>query len=490
MKNVLISVSNKTLIDDLLKILDELNYNIYASSGTALYIKEKLYKVNLIEDYIDFPHILDGRVKTLHPKIYGGILNDKNNLKHIEELKKFNIKSFSLVCIDLYPFKKAVLSNDHNQIIENIDIGGVSLIRACAKASVPVLIEDEDYKLIINELKKGISKDIINYLNTKAMYHVYKYDEEIFYYFLQNSKLNLRYGENPHQKAYALLNKNINVIKGELSYNNILDLASSTELCSALEKYYKYVAVIVKHTSPSGVGVSNISIDDAFNKAWNLDTISNFGGIVSLNSISENFIDNLKNKFIELIASKDFSNNFIEKAKKRTKLKLVKYKNSLNESFEVKNILNSTLVQEYNSWWDFNINDFNLVSSKKVDNYKGIELAWSIVSIAKSNAIVICNGDNILGIGSGSVSRIDASILALSRAKQYINNSINLDLNNIIVASDGFFPFYDSIDLINKELKISTIIQPGGSIRDKDILDYCVKHDIALLYTNTRNFKH
>jgi len=491
MKNILISVTNKALLDNLLISLNELNCNIYASSGTGNYIKNKGYKVNFIEDYIDFPHILDGRVKTLHPKIYGGILNDKNNSKHNEELLKHKIVNFDLILVDLYPFKEALKSKDHKIINENIDIGGVTLIRAAVKGHIPIVIEEEDYTLILKELKNGISQETINYLKCKALYHVYKYDEEILYYFLQNSNFKLRYGENPNQKAYTFLDSNIKILKGELSYNNILDLSASSELCSVLEKYYKHVAVIVKHTSPSGVGVSDISIDDAFNKAWDLDSLSNFGGILAVSSISTSLINNFKNKFIELISAKSISSEFIVQASSRTKLKIVEYKNTLDTDFEVKKVFkNSTLFQDYNKWWDFSIEDFKTVTNKKPTHYEGLSLAWSIASLAKSNAVVISDGAKVLGIGSGSVSRLDAAILALSRAKQFINNKKNLTLNNIIVASDGFFPFYDSIDLINKELKINTIIQPGGSIRDEDLLDYCNKYDISMLFTSIRTFKH
>ena len=497
MKNALISVTNKSLINNLLKTLSKLEYQFFASRGTVKHINSLGYKAKLIEDYTGFPEILGGRVKTLHPKIYGGILAKRNNNEHLEEISKQDIELIDLVCVDLYPFKE-VLKNTSNYdvLLENIDIGGVSLIRASAKANIPVLTEASDYEKVISELEETgkVSDELNKYLVFKAFYNTSIYDQNIFKYFHQFINPSLKYGENPHQKASYFNEDKIikSIVKGSISYNNILDLSVSSELCFALEKYYKFVVVIVKHGSPAGVGVSNTSIDEAFYKAWDTDSISNFGGVMCANiEINNSFFANLKNKFIEVIAAPKFNTDVLEHVKNRKKLKLVELDNNIifDTKDEFKTALGVNLFQEKDKWWNFDISNFKQASVNDPYNISGLELAWSVVSSAKSNSVVISSGNTILGIGSGSVSRLDASIIALTKAQNLIKTD-DLQIDNVIVASDAFFPFSDSIELINKELNVKCVIQPGGSIRDDELIHYCNNNNIAMLFTNTRHFKH
>lgn len=496
MKNALISVSNKKQIEKLALVLNKLEYKIFASRGTNKYLKDLGICTISIEDYTGFPEILGGRVKTLHPKIFGGILAKRDSEEQLEEVKKHNIHLFDFVCVDLYHFNEfRKQTNDMNILLDHIDIGGVSLIRASAKARIPILVDAKDYSIAINDLEalSKISDETLNYLTYKAFIYVSKYDEEIAHYFKSFTKDNLKYGENPHQKATYLKNENVlkKIHKGELSYNNILDLAQAAELCFGL-KFYKYRAIIVKHGSPAGVGVSNLSIDEAFNRAWETDIISNYGGVLVVNtSVDSSFLNNFKNKFIELIAGPNFEASFLNSLETRKKLKVIELEADLvlNSRTEKRELLGISLFQEKDLWWNFNKSDFTFVTDNKNIIIEGLELAWSVVSVAKSNSVVISCKDIVLGIGSGAVSRLDASIIALTKAKELINR-LKLDISEVIVSSDAFFPFPDSIELISKEFKVACVIQPGGSIRDEELIKYCKQNFIPMIFTKTRHFKH
>jgi len=505
-KKALISVTNKDLIADLSVELNKLGVEIYATRGTTAYLKNLGVKANSIEDYIGFPEILDGRVKTLHPKIFGGILARRELDSHLQQLKEHNISMFDLVCVDLYPVMKFISEGaDLESIIEHIDIGGITLIRASAKAfkDVTILIDPSDFKPVLNEIKKtgGTSLDTRKKLAAKAFNHSSNYDAAIQGYLGEATIL--RYGENPHQtatfsKASGSSTYIKEMLKGDISYNNILDLEGSSDLCFGLKAMgYKYNAVIVKHGSPCGVGISDKNICDAFTRAWDCDPLSSYGGVLVLSSEADkDLLDAMKGKFVEVIASASYSKAFMEGSVERKKLKMV----SLNEAeiLMPKNLQRTAcggiLEQSRDIWWnDFKDaeNTFKHVSKRKCTDkeFAAMKFCWAVTATTKSNAIIIGTSDRILGIGGGSVSRIDATNMAIEKAKAQITSLGGKVNGPIVMSSDGFFPFVDSI-VIAKKLGVTGIIEPGGSIRDEEVISACNDSQISVVFTGKRHFKH
>ena len=501
-KKALMSVTNKELIKDLSIELNRLGVEIYCTRGTASYLKEQGVNAKLIEEYTGFPEILDGRVKTLHPKIFGGILAKKDQPDHLEQLKQHQIVPFDLVCVDLYPVLKVISEGaDLKKVIENIDIGGISLIRASAKAFnyVAVVVEQESYKDILNELKGtgGISFETRKTLAGKAFKHSSAYDSAIADY-LSTTDMNLRYGENPHQTAsYSSISGQKSYIekavKGEISYNNILDLDGSVDLCFGLKHIgFKYPVVIVKHGSPCGIGVSNVSNEDAFNKAWDCDPLSSYGGVLVLASEPDTkLLEALKGKFVEVLAAPKYSNEFLAKAEDRKKLKMIQLNEKviLNNNSLYRSAAGGMLKQDRDLWWkdveNNNVKEQFKVASKKTpseDEYSAMKLAWAVVSATKSNAVIIASKDEILGIGGGCVSRIDATNMAIEKAKARLATSPR---THIVMASDGFFPFADSIES-GLKIGVTSVIEPGGSIRDEDVISACDKNSVALVLTGEK----
>jgi len=506
-KKALMSVTNKELIKDLSIELNKMGVEIYCTRGTASYLKEHCITAKAIEEYTGFPEILDGRVKTLHPKIFGGILAKKDQPDHLEQLKQHQIVPFDLVCVDLYPVLKVITEGaDLKKVIETTDIGGISLIRASAKAFnyVAVVVEPTDYVNVLNELKKtgGISYETRKTLAANAFKHSANYDTAIYNY-LSSNAMPLRYGENPHQTASyfsvpgqkSFIQK---AIKGEISYNNILDLDGAVELCFGLKHIgYKHVAVIVKHGSPCGIGVSSVSNTDAFLKAWDCDPLSSYGGVLALSSEPEmDLLEALKGKFVEVLAAPKYSTEFLTRAEDRKKLKIAQLNESavLDQNKLCRAAAGGMLRQDRDTWWkDLEGNNFKdnfKIVSKKApteDEYSAMKLAWATAAATKSNAVIFASKDEILGIGGGCVSRIDATNMALEKAKGRLN--AKKDKPIVVMASDGFFPFADSIESALK-LGLSAVIEPGGSIRDEDVIASCDKNAVALVFTGKRHFRH
>jgi phosphoribosylaminoimidazolecarboxamide formyltransferase / IMP cyclohydrolase len=511
-KRALISVTNKNLIKDLAIELNNLGVEIYSTRGTSSFLKELGIKAFSIENYTGFPEILGGRVKTLHPKIFGGILARRDLAEHETQIQDHEIRTFDLVCVDLYPVRKVIAENaDIETVVEYIDIGGISLIRASAKSfkDVAVLVDVADFNLVLDELKKtgGISYETRKRLSGKAFAHCSNYDKAINEY-LSDDILPLRYGENPHQTAQYLKTSSWikEVIRGEISYNNILDLDGAAELCFGLKfQGYKFVAVIVKHGSPCGVGVSEIDINDAFNKAWECDPISSYGGVLVLSEPPNiELLTSMKGKFVELICAPSYAPDFIKESSSRKKLKILSINQTEVLDLSHKNLTRSVcggfLLQEKDHWWedygldnDFLNKNFKVVSKKSPSEaeQKALKLAWSVSAITKSNAIVIASSDKVLGIGGGCVSRIDATNLAVTKTKQKEQDGGKTKLlqTPMAMASDGFLPFADSIESII-EIGVTAVIEPGGSIRDEDVIDACNKKGISLVFTGKRHFRH
>ncbi|MFH1223436.1 MAG: bifunctional phosphoribosylaminoimidazolecarboxamide formyltransferase/IMP cyclohydrolase [Pseudomonadota bacterium] len=515
-KKALISVTNKDMIADFAVELNKLGIEIYSTRGTSAYLKNLGINAVEIEKYTGFPEILDGRVKTLHPKIFGGILAKRELKTHQDELAQHKITTFDLVCVDLYHVTKYISEGaDTDAVMEHTDIGGISLIRSAAKAfkDVTILTDPNDFKTVLNEIKKtgGTSLETRKKLAAKAFNHSSDYDNAISNYLAGaqastrdiNSGghgISLRYGENPHQTAKFFGEKTYikDILKGEISYNNILDLEGSADLCFGLKAMgYKYVAVIVKHGSPCGVGISEKNISDAFTRAWDCDPLSSYGGVLVINSQADSeLLAAMKGKFVEVLAVGSYSKDFIEGSAERKKLKML----SINEAEILftrnmqRTACGGTLEQSRDVWWD-DFKDaeknFSHVSKRKYnsDEFAAMKFCWAVTAITKSNAIIIGTKDRILGIGGGSVSRIDATNMAIEKAHAQIKTLGGKVDEPIIMSSDGFFPFADSIHMA-KQLGITAIIEPGGSMRDEEVLSACNENNIAVVFTGKRHFRH
>jgi len=513
-KTALISVYNKQGILDFAKFLRGAGYKIISTSGTAKLLAENDVYVEEISDITKFPEILNGRVKTLHPAIFGGLLADKDNEAHISEIKKYNILPIDLVVVNLYPFKE-VISKEHtvDDAIENIDIGGVALIRAAAKnyKNVAVAVEPQDYKLIENEIRnnKEISSAVREKLCVKAFAYVSDYDIAIHNYFsgrfesgfgnkffISGEKFcDMRYGENPHQNAAVykttdnvqnfLLNSVIYEGK-KLSFNNILDLNLALKVVNEFERQ---ACCIVKHAIPCGAA-SGKNLDEAYKYAYECDTKSAFGGIFGFNGKVTLYIANELSKiFFECIIAKDYDKEALNILKKKKNLRILKSNGGLNsEEYNIRKFSGGFMIQNEDKK-HLTLDELKklpVVTNKKPtdEEYRAMFFAERIVKHVRSNAIVLAKDSYTVGIGSGQTSRVDAVKIAIMKA-----NENKKETKNSVLASDAFFPFRDGIDEAAKG-GISAIIQPGGSIRDKEVIEACNEHNIAMVFTNIRHFLH
>tara|TARA_Y100000590_G_scaffold52089_1_gene54638 strand:- start:6828 stop:8420 length:1593 start_codon:yes stop_codon:yes gene_type:complete len=515
-KKALISVYDKTNILDLAKFLLANNVEIYSSGGTYKYLKENNIKALEISKYTKSPEILDGRVKTLHPKIHGGILAKRSVPKHLKELKKNKINLIDLIIVNLYPFKKTVESkSSFRECIENIDIGGPTLIRASAKNFdyVTTIIDPDDYHQFVDEMKKNknyISKKTRLNLATKAFNEISIYDMDISNwfskicnnktenFFIQSKiKKKLRYGENPKQKAAiykntAVLNNknsffNMKIIQGkELSYNNINDMQAG---CLLADEINKPCVVIIKHANPCGVSKSN-NLLGAYKSAFNCDPISAFGGIIIINGrVDEKLAKEISKTFVEIIVGKKIS----EEAKNilQDKKNLIIIETKTFKQFkplkEIKSMSDAYLIQTPDNLYSKK-NNLKFITNKKLKS-KEIEdllLAEKICKYVKSNAIVYVKNNCSVGIGAGQMNRLDSAKIGAEKAKKFFNKNI---LKGSFVASDAFFPFPDSIDVFGK-FGVKGIVQPGGSVKDKEVIERANKYKIAMAFSNMRHFKH
>ena len=509
----LISVSDKTNIIPFAKTLvEKFDYRILSSGGTAEYLHKANVPVIKVSDFTKSPEILEGRVKTLHPKIHGGILAKRSDKNHINDLAVNDFEFIDLVVVNLYPFQQKIKDNcDWDEAIENIDIGGPSMIRSAAKnhKDVSVLIDPNQYDHFLREIEKGkLSDQFRTKLAYEAFQHTADYDVAISNWMSKEKKLEekyhldtnqliqtLRYGENPHQKAnwYGSYDegwKKAKQLQGkELSYNNLLDLESALSTVLEFNKNKSELssnaAIILKHNNPCGAAISS-SIEDAFKRALACDPISAFGGIVALNNIVDiDTAKQLSNIFLECVVAPSFSQEALDILKNKKNLRLLeldlKNINYKNQS-SYKSILGGLLIQESDNIED-NSSEWELVTNKKPteEEFKDLDFAWKICKHVKSNAIVISKGLQTIGIGAGQMNRVGAAKIALESAKNHSKGSS--------LASDGFFPFADSVEIANK-YGIKSIIQPGGSVRDQESVDMCNKLDISMIFTNRRHFLH
>ena len=512
----LVSVSDKTnIILFCQELVEKFDYKIISSGGTAQYLLEAKIPVIKVADFTNSPEILEGRVKTLHPKIHGGILAKRSDENHKRDVEINKLELIDLVVVNLYPFKKKIQEEcSWEDAIENIDIGGPSMIRSAAKnhKDVSVLVDPSQYKFFLEENKKGkLSKEYKVKLAFEAFQHTADYDAAISNWISKEKNLlpsrhieslpiikSLRYGENPHQKAfwYGLNNIGWNSaeqLQGkELSYNNLLDLESA--LATVLEFGYQdagdhekipFAAVILKHNNPCGASISH-SQSSAFKNALKCDPISAFGGIVAFNSkIDKETANNLKDIFLECIVAPSFDKDALKILKIKKNLRILKLsKNMIPQENQnsCKSIMGGLLIQDLDNTKDKKENWIS-VSKTKPNDQQALDLhfAWKICKHVKSNAIVIVKNQQTIGIGAGQMNRVGAAKIALEAAKE--------ECSGAVLASDGFFPFGDTVELANK-YGISAIIQPGGSVRDQESVDACDSAGMAMLFTQKRHFLH
>ncbi len=507
----LISVSNKDNIVSFAKKLVEKGFEIISTGGTLKVLTENGINAQAISDYTGFPEILDGRVKTLHPKVHGAILADRSNKKHLKTCEDHDIECFDLIVVNLYPFEQTIADPSKNitDAIENIDIGGPTMLRAAAKNfnSTCVVVNPADYDEVLENINNNNAIDIKlrKKLASKAFLHVAQYDIAIANYytnqFLDSESgmpdiinpvlekvTDLRYGENPHQNAafYAvsssLNHKPFEQLHGkELSYNNIIDISAAIDI---VRSFSIPAAAIIKHTNPCGAATGD-NLLEAYQKAHDADPLSAYGSIVGLNRIVDVKTANIMAKnFIEVIIAPGFDKEAFELLSKKSALRLIKTSENTNtkENYLYRYVDNSFLVQSKNDLL-IQDKDLEIVTSFKPTqaDLNDLMFAFNLVKYVKSNAILIANNGQSLGVGAGQMSRVDAVEIALNKAGEKARGAV--------LASDAFFPFKDSIELAAQH-GIRAIIQPGGSKRDQESIDACEANKICMAFSGSRHFLH
>ena len=511
-KNALISVSDKENLSLILKVLKKFNIKIISSGGTYKSIKKLGYKCTELSKYTGFKEMLDGRVKTLHPKIHAGILHDRQNKKHQHEMLKQNFPAIDLIIVNFYPFQKIVLNSKNSKnIIENIDIGGPTMVRAAAKNfnNVTIVTNKHDYESLIQELNINKGKTTLKFrelMSSKAFGLTAYYDAMIANWFNKKLKIDfperktifgrklnkLRYGENPHKQSTIYVNDyddkrlSFKQLHGkELSYNNYNDMFASLDILKSLKK--KPSTVIIKHANPCGVSENKDPLK-SFKNAFSCDPVSAFGGVIACNfKINKKIAIEINKNFLEAILAEGFDKESLQILKKKKNLRIIDISN-----FKPKNLISvklfdgSFLIQSKDS---IIINEKKLRCVTKLKPSKKelseVKFAYNICKHVKSNAIVLCNNFSTIGIGAGQPSRLDSCKIAVQKAKQFQLSKIK----NSVAASDAFFPFADGVQALIRA-GVKTIIQPGGSIRDQEVINAANKAKIKMLFTDVRHFNH
>ncbi|WP_070373035.1 bifunctional phosphoribosylaminoimidazolecarboxamide formyltransferase/IMP cyclohydrolase [Mammaliicoccus sciuri] len=492
MKNAILSVSDKTNIEDFASKLIENDYKIFSTGGTKKALENAGIEVYSVSELTNFPEIMDGRVKTLHPGVHGGILANRSIPEHLTALKEQDIDLIDLVVVNLYPFKETVKKEDvtEDEAIENIDIGGPTMLRAAAKnfKFVTTVVDPADYNEVIERIASDkLDENYRKSLMVKVFKHTNDYDNAIVEFF-GNTSETLRYGENPQQNATFVKTSNEpNTLAGAkqlhgkaLSFNNIKDADATLSL---IKKFEQPAAVAVKHMNPCGVGVG-ASIEEAYDYAYEADSQSIFGGIVALNRpVTKELAEKLHSIFLEVIIAPSYDEDALEvlTAKKNIRLLEIDMTEtqdkqefvSVSGGYLVQDKDNATLTRE----------EMKVVTDVEPTEaqWKALELGWKVVRSVKSNAIVLANDHQTVGVGAGQMNRVGSAKIAIDRA---------IEMNeNVALASDGFFPMGDTVETAAKA-GIKTIIQPGGSIKDQDSIDMANKYGISMVFTGMRHFKH
>lgn len=509
-KRALISVSDKRGLVEFAKILAEKEIEILSTGGTAKALREAGIEVTDVSNLTDFPEMMDGRVKTLHPKIHGGLLALRNNKKHLEEAEKNEIKMIDLVVVNLYPFVETVKKEGvtEEEIIENIDIGGPSMLRSAAKnfQFVTVVTDPNDYEMIVEMIGKNGDTDLATRkkLARKVFTLTHHYDEAVDNYFreslgepellhLHYEKVSsLRYGENPDQKAAFFRNPenqdsnitNSKILHGkQLSFNNIVDGDSALEL---VKEFKQPTAVFIKHNNPCGVASAE-KIEDAFIQAFEVDPLSAFGSIIAVNrEVNEEIVDHIKEQkmFIELIIAPSYTTKALERLKTRENLRILETGELKLDLFktDIKKVAGGLLIQTKDTY-ELTTDDLKIVT-KRVPTKEEIEsmlFANKVVKHVMSNAVVMAKRTTVVAIGAGQMSRVDSVTIAGIKGGEKLKGSV--------MASDAFFPFTDAMEQAIK-LGVSAIIQPGGSVRDEEIIARADELGIAMVFTGRRYFRH
>ena len=510
MKRALISVFDKSGIVEFASGLRKLGWEIISTGGTFKTLQDGGLDVIEVEDITDFPEILDGRVKTLNPYIHGGILYRRDNKEHVKIVEDMNIKPIDMVVNNLYPFEETIKKPGVTQeeIIENIDIGGPSMIRAAAKnyRDITVIVDPKDYEIVLEELNRNgeTTFETRQYLARKVFNYTAYYDTLISNYFNRieevifpenltiayKSKEELRYGENPHQRAafYKEVDKIEGTVAGikqlhgkELSFNNINDANGAI---GALKEFDEPTVVAVKHANPCGIG-SGENLLEAYEKAYESDKESIFGGIIAANrEINEEIAIKINEIFLEIVIAPSFTEKALEILTQKKNIRILQIKDILDKEYkelDIKKVLGGLLIQDRDN---ILLNEDVQVVTKRKPTEKEMEdllFAWKAAKSVKSNGVVLVKDKGTIGIGLGEVNRVWAVKNAIDRGGDKVHGSV--------LASDGFFPFKDSIEALAKA-KIKAIIQPGGSIKDQEVIEEANKNHMAMIFTGIRHFKH
>ena len=501
-RSALISVYHKDHIDDIARKLNALGVIIYSTGGTYDFIRSLGIEALTVESLTSYPSIFGGRVKTLHPKVFGGILFRREEEEDLKQAAEFEIPPIDLVIVDLYPFETTVASGaEEEDIIEKIDIGGISLIRAAAKnyndvIIVPSATQYTDLIKLIDEKHGSSDLNDRYYFAAQAFNVSSHYDTAIFNYFNRKTDIKafkqslnksevLRYGENPHQKGvfYGDLAEIFDQLNGKaISYNNLVDLEAALAL---IREFTEPTFVIIKHTNACGVA-SRPTLKQAWLDALAGDPISAFGGVVITNKkVDIDTAHEVNKLFFEIIIAPDYENNALELLKSKKNRIILQIKPVDFQAKQFKSVLNGIIEQLKDSHTE-TVDDLKTVTESYPDaqQVKDLLFANIIVKHLKSNAIVLAKNGQLLGAGCGMTSRVDALKHAISKAAEF-----NLDLHGAVMASDAFFPFADSVELAHKQ-GVTAVIQPGGSVRDEDSVKYCNQHSLTMVFTGYRHFKH
>ena len=492
MKKAIISVSNKSGIVEFAKSLTQLDYELYSTGGTKRALEEANVTVKSVSELTQFPEIMDGRVKTLHPAVHGGILADRNKPEHLEQLSEQHIDLIDMVVVNLYPFQQTVANPDvtEDDAIENIDIGGPTMLRAAAKnfKHVTTIVHPSDYNEVIQRIKEHrLDESYRKSLMIKLFEHTNEYDHAIVSFFKGDSE-ELRYGENPQQSARFVRTSNSkHTIAGAkqlhgkaLSFNNIKDADSALAL---VKKFKEPAAVAVKHMNPCGVGIGT-DIEIAFKNAYDADNQSIFGGIIALNrTVTKDLAETLHSIFLEVVIAPKFDKEALDILTQKKNIRLLEIDMTIdNREEEFVSVSGGYLVQDKDNY-EVSKEEMKVVTDVEPTDaqWEAMLLGWKVIPSVKSNAIILSNNKQTVGIGAGQMNRVGAAKIALERAIE-IND-------NVVMISDGFFPMDDTVELAAKH-GIKAIIQPGGSIKDQDSIDMANKHGIAMVTTGMRHFKH
>ena len=507
----LLSVSDKEGIVEFAKGLEALNFEIISTGGTYKVLKDSGVKVIEIDEVTKFPECFDGRVKTLNPYVHGGILYKRDNASHQEQAKELNVEGIDLVCVNLYPFKATIeRTDDFAEIIENIDIGGPTMVRSAAKNFNDVLIvtDSSDYSSVLDALSS--KQDTLEFrrdLMIKAYEHTAAYDSMIANYmngrfnkgfgakqFIVGTKVfNTRYGENPHQDGalYEFDNfysNGFKTVKGEASFNNLTDINGAVKIATAFGD--DKAVCIVKHGNSCGFAIKD-SLLESYTQALKCDPISAFGGVVAVNGVVDlDLAKKMNELFLEVVVAGDFTQDALEEFNKKKRLKLFSFDSTrllrANDKYDFKHIDGGFVFQNSDCICDNEVTNANGVTTTKASDsqIKDLEIAWKVAGLTKSNCVVYVKDGAMVAVGMGMTSRVDAAQCAIKKAKE-----LGLSIEGSSLASEAFFPFRDSVDAAAKA-GVKAIIQPGGSIRDEEVIEAANESDIAMYFTTVRHFLH